>query len=177
MNSLHKQYILTGAPGTGKSSLITSLKNHIPCMEEVSRKVIIAEQEKQGNGTPWGNISRFVNLVYQETLNELAHNDALICDRSLLDLQAYLRVEDKPIPIYLKNFEYSKIYHKKVFLTPTWQAIYSEDAQRLQSFTYALEFEKALIASYCENGFEIIILPKTSIINRTSIILENLRQL
>ena len=59
-----KKYIITGAPGTGKTTLINLLKPIIPCMEEVARKVIISEQENNKNGVPWENINRFIELVY-----------------------------------------------------------------------------------------------------------------
>ncbi|MCD8445075.1 AAA family ATPase, partial [Tenacibaculum finnmarkense] len=39
-----KKYIITGAPGTGKTTLINLLKNSFSCMDEVSRKVITEEQ-------------------------------------------------------------------------------------------------------------------------------------
>ena len=174
MYKFPKKYIITGAPGTGKTTLINLLKTSIPCMEEVSRRVIINEQENNRNGIPWGDINRFSDLVYELTSKELLNPNTQICDRSLLDLEAYLAVENKDIPDYLQSFPYRKTYHKTVFFAPTWFEIYCQDAQRLQEFNYCLKIEKALFECYTKKGFEIIMLPKSSPKNRKKLILETI---
>ncbi|WP_298545266.1 ATP-binding protein [uncultured Aquimarina sp.] len=174
MHSFQKKYIITGAPGTGKTTLINHLKNTMPCMDEVSRKVIIDEQKSNKKGTPWGDIDRFTNLVFKLTKLELLNPNTLICDRSLLDLEAYLMVENKMIPKYLSDFPYQETYHKIVFFAPTWFEIYCKDGQRLQEFEYCLKLEKTLLKQYENKGFEIITLPKSSPLNRTKLILETI---
>lgn len=174
MHNLQKKYIITGAPGTGKTTLINLLKETIPCMDEISRKVIIDEQKNNRNGTPWEDIYRFTNLVFNATTKELLNTNTIICDRSLLDLEAYLTVEKRPIPNYLKTFPYLKTYHKKVFFAPTWFDIYCQDEQRLQEFDYCLKLEKSLLELYKNKGFEIIILPKTKLSERYKLVLSKL---
>lgn len=172
MHSLQKKYIITGAPGTGKTTTINLLKNTISCMDEVARKVILDEQKNSSNGVPWGDINRFSDLVFNVTSQELLISDALVCDRSLLDLEAYLTLDNKNIPDYLKIFPYKDTYHKTVFFAPTWLDIYCQDPQRLQEFDYCLKLEKALLKQYNNKGFQIIILPKTSASERSKFILE-----
>lgn len=174
MHKFQKKYIITGAPGTGKTTLINLLKNTVPCMEEVSRKVIINEQETQGNGVPWGNINHFTELVFKKTTNELLNPNTLICDRSLLDLEAYLTVANKNIPNYLRDFPYKEKYQQTVFFAPTWFQIYCKDAQRLQEFDYCLKLEKALLEHYRIKGFNIITLTKSSPMERVKLILETI---
>lgn len=174
MSKFLKKYIITGAPGTGKTTLLNLLKNTIPCMEEVSRKIIIEEQKNNKNGTPWGNINRFSDLVFKHTKKELLTTNAQFCDRSLLDLEAYLSVENKIIPDYLASFPYQKTYHKKVFFAPTWAKIYAKDEQRLQDFDYCVRLEKSLLEHYKNKKFDIIILPKCSVLERKKLILESI---
>lgn len=174
MYSFQKKYIVTGAPGTGKTTTINLLKSTIPCTDEVSRKVIIDEQQNNRNGVPWGDINRFSNLVFHITSQELLTSNAQVCDRSLLDLEAYLALENKTIPHYLRDFPYHDTYHKTVFFAPTWFDIYCQDGQRLQEFDYCLKLEKALLEQYKNKGFEIIILPKASPSKRTKFILESI---
>ena len=171
MSNIQKKYIITGAPGTGKTSLINLLKETVPCMDEVSRKVIIEEQKNNTNGTPWGDINRFTKLVFDITTNELSTTNAIICDRSLLDLEAYLSLENKAIPNYLQDFKYLETYHQKVFFAPTWFDIYCQDGQRLQEFEYCLQLEKSLLEHYQKKGFEIIMLPKSPSLERVKLIL------
>ena len=174
MTNFQKKYIITGAPGTGKTTLINLLKDTFPCMDEVSRKVIIDEQKNNRNGMPWSDINRFTDLVFKHTTQELLNKETLICDRSLLDLEAYLNVANKTIPDYLCDFPYHKNYHKKVFFAPTWFEIYCQDAQRLQEFDYCLKLENALLEHYKRKGFEIIMLPKNSPLKRKKLILDSL---
>lgn len=174
MYNFQKKHIITGAPGTGKTTLINMLKNTVPCMDEVSRKVIIDEQNNNKNGTPWGDINRFTDLVFEYTNQGLLNTNTLICDRSLLDLEAYLTVENKAIPRYLSDFPYQETYYKTVFFAPTWFEIYCKDGQRLQEFEYCLKLEKSLLEQYKNKGFEIIILPKISPLKRTKFILETI---
>ena len=62
-------------------------------MEEISRAVIIQEQKIGGGGVPWENIKRFTDLVYQKSIEQLNKTEGTVfCDRSLLDLIAYLKV-------------------------------------------------------------------------------------
>ena len=144
-------------------------------MDEVSRKVIIEEQKNNKNGVPWGDINRFSDLVFNLTSHELLTSNAQICDRSLLDLEAYLALENKTIPNYLRDFPYQDTYHKTVFFAPTWFDIYCQDAQRLQDFDYCLKLEQLLLETYKNKGFDIIILPKSSRTKRSEFILETIR--
>lgn len=174
MINFQKKYIITGAPGTGKTTVLNLLKETILCMEEVSRKVIIDEQKSKGNGMPWSNINRFSELVFKHTKQELLNTNTLICDRSLLDLEAYLSVENKIIPDYLRSFPYHKTYQKTVFFAPTWLDIYSKDVQRLQEFEHCLKIEKALLHHYKEKEFDIIMLPKSTPLERKKLILNSI---
>ena len=174
MYNFNKKYIITGAPATGKTTLINLLKEKLPCMDEVSRKVIMEQQETNGRGIPWLDLPLFSELVYHKTMQELSCSKALICDRSLLDLEAYFEVVDLPIPPYLLDFPYQDFYHNKVYFAPTWQAIYCQDKQRLQDFDYCLELEKSLLNKYLSKGFEIIRLPKSTPLKRVEFILKSI---
>ncbi|MEM6629309.1 MAG: AAA family ATPase [Bacteroidota bacterium] len=171
-----KKYIITGAPGTGKTTLINTLEEDYPCMHEVSRQVIMSEQEKGGDGMPWEDLNKFTELVFEASIAELAENpQALFTDRSILDLVAYLQVENKPTPLLLDHFPYHDKFFKKVFFAPTWEAIFHKDKQRLQEFTYCQILEKVLEKNYLEKGFELIKLPKDSIRARVNFVKANLK--
>lgn len=166
-----KKYIITGAPGTGKTTLINALEKDYHCMHEVSRKVIASEQKASGDGTPWQNLDNFTKLVHESFIAELnANPKALFTDRSVLDLMAYLQVEGKPIPLSISEFPYLEKFRNKVFFAPTWQDIYRKDEQRPQEFAYCIELEKALRMNYQKKGFEIVTLPKDSLAIRVNFV-------
>lgn len=164
-----KRYIITGAPGTGKTSLINALRdNGFYCIEEVSRNIIISEQNNKGNKTPWQDIIGFTNLVYNKTLQDLKRttNKTTFVDRGLADNIAYLKLKKQTINNLFLNFDYKKHYHKTVFMLPLWKDIYIEDPQRLQSFEEAKKLHQLLYKTYTNLGFSINILPKTTISKR-----------
>ncbi len=173
MNLIHKRHIITGAPGTGKTSLITELKkNGYLCFDEISRKIITRQQETGSNKTPWGDLKAFVDLVYKQTIKELdlPIQKNTFVDRGLPDSIAYLKSKSYTIPDYLLNFPYKSFYASTVFLTPPWEQIYTKDPQRLQSNQEAILIHKHLVEVYQNLGFNIEILPKTTLTKRVDFI-------
>ncbi|WP_162555968.1 AAA family ATPase [Reichenbachiella versicolor] len=170
-----KKHIITGAPGTGKSTLTSELEKEFPCMHEVSRKVIIKEQESGGDGMPWQNLGRFAQLVFDTFIQELVLNHkAVFTDRFILDLIAYFDLEGKPIPSYLAQYPYQDQFSDKVFFAPTWEEIFHKDDQRQQEYAYCLELEKVLLTTYKEKGFDIVHLPNSPVSDRVSFIKKHL---
>ena len=172
--SISKKHIITGAPGTGKTTLIKALKTIHPCMDEIAREVIVSEQEAGNNGTPWQDLQRFVQLVFEATSKQLPKSNAWFCDRALLDLEAYLILANLPIPTFLAEFPYQEHYHSTVFFAPTWQAIYCTDPQRLQTFKYCQALEIELKKRYQYHGFEIVEIPKVNPETRKDFVLDQI---
>jgi len=165
-------HIITGPPGSGKTTLINALKEKgFNCSDEIARQVIKEEQESGENGTPWGDVSRFCELVFNRTKLILKHSKSVdFSDRGLLDLIAYLKFADLPIPDELQKFPFHDYYHNKVFFLPSWPEIYTKDPQRLQSFEESKQLEKQLLNVYKEYGFEVVLLGEMSIKDRISFI-------
>ncbi|MCH2194820.1 AAA family ATPase [Kordia sp.] len=168
-----KRYIITGAPGTGKTTLLNALQQQGYCtFKEVSRRVIVSQQNINGTKTPWQDIIGFTELVSQQIVQELAlplTSDAFV-DRGLADTIAYLNLKNHPIPKKLQQFDYKNYYHTMVFLLPIWEEIYIIDSQRLQSFEEASKLQDLIIEVYQKLGFSIIMLPKASITERLKFI-------
>jgi predicted ATPase len=62
-------------------------------------------------------------------------------------------------------------YNNKVFITPPWQEIYHNDAERDQSFEQSIEVCQRLENWYREHDYDIVVLPKDTIKNRVKFIL------
>ncbi|NME69571.1 AAA family ATPase [Flammeovirga aprica] len=170
---MHK-YIISGAAGTGKTTLINAINNDgTPTMPEASRQVIMHEQLTGGEGMPWLNVERFSELVFQKTMRQLKENpDAVFCDRSIIDTIAYLKFQHKPIQTELTAFPYQKYYHKQVFFALPWEEIYITDPQRPESFSYQKSLSNVLKETYLEYGFELIYLPFESVENRMDFVFD-----
>ncbi|BDD02576.1 hypothetical protein AUTU_00590 [Aureibacter tunicatorum] len=143
-------------------------------MEEASRKVIMREQNNNGTGTPWQDMNKFSCLVYQQTMKDLqSRKDSIFCDRSLLDNAAYLQYADLKNEIFLEEFDYDRYYQRKVFFAPSWEEIYEQDEQRPEKFEELNGLDKVLIDTYRQKGYDLIFLPKKSVIERVEFVLQH----
>jgi len=169
-----KKYIITGAPGTGKSTLVKSLQSQgVLCAEEVSRDIIKKEQDAHSDGTPWQNIERFSHLVFQETLDRFnTQKETVICDRSLLDIVAYLVHANKDVFTALENIDFHSYYHKTVFFAAPWEAIYQTDPQRPEDFQTQLLLSKTIEKIYISFGFTLCYLPCVTVDERTAFVMD-----
>jgi len=168
-----KRYIITGAPGTGKTTLINALRSYgYSCFSEISRQVITQQQSLNTNKTPWGDLTGFADLVYKQTLSELQIplQNTTFVDRGLPDLIAYLTAQSNPIPSYLLDFPFKTYYESTIFLTTPWKEIYCNDPQRPQSFQEAMRLHQYLIQAYQNLNFDIVLIPKTTLTKRVDFI-------
>jgi len=167
-----KRYIITGPPGSGKTSIIEGLQKKYPCVEESSRRFIIEELSRGGNRLPWKDVEAFDKAILQDRILYYNKTTAPISffDRGIPDSLAYLKLAGANInPEF---FEASKKfrYETKVFFLPSWKEIYKTNEARKETFAEALLIEKALKEVYKEQGYELIIIPKLPVSKRISLI-------
>jgi len=162
------RYIITGGPGSGKSTLLSKLSEQgHQCFEEISRIVIQEQHQMGGNKVPWHNLSDFAEICFERMstqLYECKPEGKCFFDRGLPDIIAYVRRGGLKVPP--KYFQKSDQYNKTVFLAPTWEEIFINDAERPESFEDAMEISVFLRNTYEELGFTVIELPKLSVAER-----------
>lgn len=151
-------------------------RNGIEVIPEVSRAIIISEQQKESDGTPWENVGRFNQLVFEETVKQLAlFPQAIFSDRGLIDNIAYLKCAGLKIPPELNLFPFTEEYQSTVFFAPPWKNIYVKDEQRPQSFKEHVPLNKVLIEAYANRGFKLIFLPFDTVEKRIEFILDRIK--
>lgn len=166
------RYIITGGPGSGKSSLLNALIDKgYQGFEEISRIVIREQHEINGDKLPWENLADFAEICFERMSKQLEDcNSSNYCfyDRGIPDIIAYVRRGGLKVPE--KYFEKSNQYNPTVFIAPPWQEIFINDAERPESFDDSMEIYQFLKGTYDELGFKIIELPKVSIKERVKFI-------
>lgn len=174
-----RRIVITGGPGTGKSSIIHKLEEKGElCFHEVSREVIL-EAKKEGIDQLFlekpllfsqklleGRLDQFLEA---KNINS-AH---VFLDRGLPDVLAYMDYFNTDYPDLFhttcKNYQYDKI-----FILPPWQEIYTSDNERYESFEEALKISSYLYSTYEKYGYEPIEVPKLAINERTEFILNKI---
>jgi predicted ATPase len=173
-----KTYIITGAPGTGKSTIIDALRQtgHV-CFDEIARKIIAQELRQGTNRLPWMDIRSFSEMVLEDMLSqkpEVLNEPLSFLDRGIPDIIGYFNyAKITPATHYfdaLKDYP----YQNKVFFTPLWEEIYVTDSERLETTYEAKKISEALFNTYTSLGFNVVEIPKASIKQRLKFILENI---
>ena len=177
-----QRVVITGGPGTGKTSLVTALENRGEnCFHEISREVILKARKKGieqlflkdpllfSEQLLDGRLRQFNNTAQFKDSN----NTAVFFDRGLPDVVAYLNFKQEPYPktfdTICKNYRYDTI-----FILPPWKKIYKQDNERYESFDEALKIYHALDATYRQYGYAPIEIPKMAIDERIDFIYSNI---
>ena len=174
-------FIITGAPGTGKSTLLESLRESgYCCYSEISRQVIREELDKGTRILPWKDIITFSEKVLhrmERQLEDIPRNRISFLDRGIPDLIAYLRNAGYEVPEDFWKNAYPGRYARTVFIAPPWENIYVEETERPESFEQALSMQDSLRSTYEELGYELLTLPKASPEERCRFIEEQMKVL
>ncbi|SEA38640.1 AAA family ATPase [Pedobacter hartonius] len=171
----NKRYVITGGPGSGKSTLIEGLeKAGYACSAEISREMIKAEVAKGSDCLPWLDISCFSDKVIARMTGawqQSAENTLTFFDRGIPDVIAYLRIAGLPMPQAYLDDLLRHPYENQVFILPPWEAIYVNDAERWQSFEESGSIYDTIRETYTGFGFELTDVPKIAEADRVAFVL------
>ncbi|STX51015.1 ATPase [Legionella busanensis] len=171
---MNQFYILTGPPGSGKTSILAELsKQGFPIIEEPARRILAQQRSIDGEGVYDKNPFLFKELMLAKMLSDYenaSQYDLVFFDRGLPDLLAYSKCFNLPIGSELKaSCTYQ--YNPTVFFAPAWENIYIKDAERQLNFEAAKVFENDLRQAYAELGYQLIDIPLLSVPERVDFIL------
>ncbi|RKE94932.1 AAA family ATPase [Ichthyenterobacterium magnum] len=174
-----KKIVITGGPGTGKSSIINELKKRaFVCFDEVSRQVTLDARKK-------GIEQLFLTepLLFSEMLlkartqqfhdAEKIENEFAFLDRGLPDVLAYMDYVKSDYPSHFIEVCKAHIYDQ-VFVLAPWQEIFISDSERYENFDQAVEIHENLLKTYKTYNYNLIDVPFGSIENRADFILDAL---
>jgi predicted ATPase len=169
---VQKRIVLTGGPGFGKSSIIQELERRGHAVfHEVAREIIHEIQTRNGDF----DLELFSAKVQLGRIRQFhqATENMHFYDRGIPDIAGFLLKDKTPIPTELIDLCATLSYHKTVFITPPWEAIYHKDPERREDFREAVKVHKALEATYASLGYELVAIPMGSIVQRCDFVLNH----
>ncbi len=175
----NKRIVITGGPGTGKSSVIHDLesKGH-SCLHEISRQITLEAQSQGVEQLFLDKPLRFSEKLLEARIKQ--HQDAselygklVFLDRGIPDVVAYMDYFGTSYPSKFRE-ACQELKYQSIFLMPPWDEIYTTDNERYESFEQASRIYQYLKKTYISCGYTPIEVPKESIDNRSEFILNNL---
>ena len=167
-----KRYILTGAPGCGKTSILRSLELAGYTVIEEAATDIIALRQAQGIAEPWTHPSFIDDITNLQKLREMRIADASgvqFYDRSPIctyALAVWLGFPiSKTLADEMERIKKEQIFEKQVFFIGNL-GFCEPTAARKISFEDSLRFEKVHEDTYRSFGYECIRVPPNELAAR-----------
>ena len=177
-------FVVTGGPGSGKSTLIGALAGMgVATMPEAGRAIIRDRQAIGGTALPWADRMAFAEqmLGWEMRSYRMAEGRAaealtgpVVFDRGVPDLLGYLNLCKLPVPEHFHRAVEVFRYAPQVFLAPFWPEIYGRDAERKQSPEEAEATCHAVANAYVEAGYQLVELPKALLRERVRFVMDSL---
>lgn len=172
-------FVITGGPGSGKSSVIAALAEQgVATMPEAGRAIIRDQIAIGGNALPWADHEGFAAQMLGWELR--SHREALalpgpvVLDRGIPDVIGYLRLCGLPVPAHAERAAVAFRYHRTVFIAPHWPEIYAQDAERKQDETEAAATHDMMARVYAELGYQLVELPRIQVSSRVEFVLTHI---
>ncbi|MDF3047062.1 MAG: hypothetical protein K0R73_180 [Candidatus Midichloriaceae bacterium] len=171
-----KRFILTGTPGSGKTSVILELKTLGHSVVSEAATSVIDTQQANHILKPWENPSFIDDITQLQKHRQIDAKGSLqFYDRSpfcTYALSKYLNYEaPSTLLAEITRCLELQIYQNKIFFFENLGFIENTEARKI-SYEEALVFEKIHLDVYKEFGFDFILVPKNSIKERCNFIID-----
>ncbi len=175
-----KRYILTGAPGAGKTVLLRALERAGHVVVDEAATDVIALAQAEGVAEPWtdpGFVDAIVKLQKQREAR--AVGDIVFFDRSPVCALALARFLGHPVSPWLRaeldRIAAERVYQRRVLLVRSLGFITPTAARRI-SLDEALAFGRAHEEAYQELGYDLVAVEPGSVSERLATVLARITE-
>jgi predicted ATPase len=171
--------IVTGGPGAGKTTLLTELAAMGYAIVDESARAIIAERLARGE-SPRPNPAAFAREILRRDIQKYVNQPQGLTwtffDRSLIEALGMLH-EASPLPSSeIESVLAAYPFHPTVFVLPPWEAIYSTDNERDQTFADAVDVYGRVVQWYRSCGYMLNEVPRLPVAQRAGHVLQTLAE-
>jgi predicted ATPase len=169
--------IVTGGPGAGKTTLLTELAARGYATVEESARAIITERLTRGE-SPRPDALAFAREILRRDIEKFVSqprtSEWVFFDRGLIDALGMLHEASALPSIELETALASYPYHATAFVLPPWEAIYTNDTERDQSFAEAVDVHARIVRWYRSCGYVLNEVPCIPVAQRADHVLRTL---
>ena len=177
---MQQKIVITGGPGTGKSTVIEELiQLQYTCMPEISRKITLDARQKGIEQLFLKKPLLFSQLLLDGRENQFyqaeeKNKEIVFFDRGIPDVHGYMNYLGVNYP---QNYieKSMKLRYSYVFMMPPWQKIYITDNERYESFEQSLAIHNHLKRTYLELDYKIVEVPTGTVQKRVNFILNTIK--
>ena len=174
-----KKIVITGGPGTGKSSIIDELKErgHI-CFDEISRQVTLEARKSGVDQLFLTQPLLFSQMLLEGRAKQFVEanaykNSTVFLDRGLPDVLAYMDYFGSTYPEDFVEISQYNTYDA-VFILAPWKEIFKSDSVRYETFEQSELIHEHLLNTYNRFNYNLIDIPFDTVEKRTDFIIDSL---
>jgi predicted ATPase len=174
-----RRVVITGGPGAGKTTLLAELAAIGYATVEESARTIIAERLASGL-SPRPDPSSFAREILRRDMEKYVQSDSTrwtFFDRGAIETIGMLHEVSPLSGLELNAMLSAYPFHVSVFVLPPWEAIYTVDAERDQSFAEAVNVHAKIVDWYRLCGYVLHEVPRLSPKKRAEHVLRTLTTL
>lgn len=169
-----QRVVFAGGPGSGKTTLLQALqlRGHM-AVADSARAIIQARRSRSLSPRPAP--LEFAQAILRQDIQQYdeqaSASSVVFFERGVVDALGMLdelgALADSELRALLSAYP----YHRRVFIFPPWEAIYATDAERDQTFVEAVQIYRAASEWYQGCGYELVEVPKVSVVERCAYVL------
>ena len=170
-----KRYILTGAPGSGKTAILRLLEGQGYAVIKEAATDVIADGQAHGHEEPWNGVD-FIDKIVTMQVHRREEpvppaTRVQVFDRSPLCTLALAQYLDRPITealaLEVQRMMQEQVYERSVLFVRPLGFVTPTVARRI-SYEDSLRFETVHELVYRSHGFDIVDIPVADVAERAA---------